>query len=44
MIAGRVMVTSVVCVMTITTNRKRRFRPQHLQGVGMNDGRRRQDE
>jgi hypothetical protein len=36
LIAGRVMISIAVCVMTTATNPMRRFRPQHFQSIGMN--------
>lgn len=44
MIAGRVMISIAVCVMTTAPDRMRRFSPQHFQSVGMNCGRHRQNE
>ena len=39
MIAGRVLISFVVCIMTTAAGRMARFSPQQLQGVGMNSGR-----
>lgn len=44
MIAGRVMLSITVCVMTTAADRMRRFCPQHFQSVGMDGGRHRQNE
>ena len=43
MIAGRVLISVVACIMTAATSRMGRFRSQQFQGVGMNSGRHNQN-